>query len=201
VKKASTLLAALVALNSSALIASAQTALEQLGTSNFTVDGGSTTASYSQTSTNLTLNSPFAFGDTLGGVFASAADWSAYSDTNSYAFGLFMSAPGASPGIGFTVEFYNGALDTIVNAYQGVAAGLSTTPSFVSVALSAPGSDDFSSIGGLQFTWDSPGSGTVVVDSVGVALVPEPTTWAMLVFGALLIGGLALRRRLAVARS
>ena len=111
-----------------------------------------------------------------------------------------MSAPSASPGVGFTIEFFNGALDKIVNAYQGAASGLSTSPTFVPVTLSAAGTGDLSSIGGMQFTWDSPGTGTVVLDSVAVAVVPEPTTWVMLAFGAALFGGLALRRRLAAVR-
>ena len=174
--------------------------LAPLGTDNFTVDGGSTTASYSQTTTNLSLVSPFGFGDTLGGVFTTAYDWSAYSNASSFTFGLFMSAAGASPGTPFTVEFFNSALDTIVNTYTGDASGLGASLTFVPMSLSFPGSGDFSSIGGMQFTWDSDGTGTVVVDSVAVSLVPEPTTWAMLAFGAALFGGLAFRRRLAAVR-
>ena len=174
--------------------------LAPLGTDNFTVDGGSTTAAYSQTATNLTLVSPFTLGDTLGGVFSSTYDWSAYSNASTFTFGLFMSAAGASPGIPFTVEFYNGALDVIVNTYSGDASGLSTSPTFVPMSLSLAGSGNFSSIGGLQFTWDGGGTGTVVVDSIAVSVVPEPTTWAMLVFGGVLFGGLALRRRLAAVR-
>lgn len=193
-----TILSLSTALSFSAAIA--QTPLEQLGTANFTVEGSVTTASYSQSATNITLNSPFALGDTLGGVFSSTADWSTYADTNTYAFGLFMSAPGASPSLPFTVEFFNGALTAIVNSYQGTADSLTASPSFVSLSLSLVGTDDLSSIGGLQFTWDGPGTGTVVVDSVAVALVPEPTTWAMLLFGAALFGGLALRRRLLAVR-
>ena len=68
------------------------------------------------------------------------------------------------------------------------------------MSLSVAGSGDFSSIGGMQFTWDGGGTGTVVVDSIAVSVVPEPTTWAMLAFGAALFGGLALRRRLAAVR-
>jgi hypothetical protein len=191
----------LLTLSIAALSATAQTTpLAPLGSDNFTVDGGSTTIAYTQSTTNLTLANTITLGDTLGGIFSSAYDWSAYSDTNNFSFGLFMSAPGASPNIGFTIEFFNGALDQIVNAYQGSASGLSSTPTFIPVTLSSLGTDELSSIGGLQFTWDGAGSGIVTVDSVGVAVVPEPSTWAMLAFGATLFGGLALRRRLATAR-
>ena len=199
-KKAPVVLLTLLTLSFAAVPAFAQTNLAALGTDNFTVDGGSTTAGYSQTTTNLTLVSPFALGDTLGGVFTTGYDWSAYSNTNNFTFGLFMSAAGASPGIPFTVEFFNGALDAIVNTYSGDASGLSTSLTFVPMSLSLPGSGDFSSIGGMQFTWDGGGTGTVVVDSIAVSVVPEPTTWAMLAFGAALFGGLALRRRLAAVR-
>ena len=198
-KKPLLLVAAAASLIFAASPGAAQTnILAPLGTNNFTVDGGSTTASYSQTATNLTLVTPFTVGDTLGGVFSTAYNWSAYSNTNSFTFGLLMSATGASPGIPFTVEFFNAALDTIVNTYTGDASGLSASPAFVTMSLSLPGSGDFSSIGGMQFTWDGGGTGTVVVDSV--AVVPEPTTWAMLIFGGVLFGGLALRRRLASVR-
>lgn len=199
-KKTSTLLIAITALSFVSAQSHAQTNLINLGSTNFTVDVDATTIAYSQSSTNLTLNSPITLGDTLGGVFSSAANWSAYSNTNTYAFGLFMSAPGASPGIGFTVEFYNGALDGIVNSYQGVASGLGTNLTFIALDLSLPGTGDLSSIGGLQFTWDNAGTGTVVVDSVGVAVVPEPSTGAMLTLSVALLGGLALRRRLAAVR-
>lgn len=198
-KKAPLVFLALLSL--SAASATAQTTtLAPLGSTNFTIDEGSTTIAYTQSTTNLTLANSISLGDTLGGVFSSAYNWGAYSDTNSFSFGLLMSAPSASPGVGFTIEFFNGALTQIVNAYQGAASGLSTSPTFVPVTLSATGTGDLSSIGGMQFTWDSPGSGTVVLDSVAVAVVPEPTTWAMLAFGAALFGGLALRRRLAAVR-
>lgn len=199
-KKIPALLLAVLSLGFIAATAEAQTNLASLGSANFTIDGGSSTIAYTQSTTNLTLANSIALGDTLGGIFSTAYNWSAYSDTNNFSFGLYMSAPGASPNIGFTIEFFNGALTQIVNAYQGSASGLSSTPTFVPVGLSALGTDDLSSIGGMQFTWDSPGSGTVILDSVGVAVVPEPATWAMLAFGAVLLGGLAFRRRLAALR-
>jgi hypothetical protein len=200
-KKAPVVFLTLLTLSFAAAPAFAQTnTLAALGTNNFTVDEGSTTAAYSQTATNLTLVSPFTLGDTLGGVFSSTYDWSAYSNASTFTFGLFMSAAGASPGIPFTVEFFNGALDAIVNTYSGDASGLSASPTFVPMSLSLAGSGDFSSIGGMQFTWDGAGTGTVVVDSVAVSLVPEPSTWAMLALGVTLCGGLALRRRFAAVR-
>ena len=200
-KKAPVVLLALLTLSLAAAPAFAQTnTLAALGTDSFTVDEGSTTAAYSQTATNLTLVSPFTLGDTLGGVFSSTYDWSAYSNTNNFTFGLYMSTAGASPGIPFNVELFNAALDVIAT-YSGDAAGLGASSTFIPMSFQlGGGSGDLSSIGGMQFTWNGAGTGTVVVDSIAVSVVPEPTTWAMLAFGAALFGGLALRRRLAAVR-
>lgn len=200
-KKTPVVLLALLTLSFAAAPALAQTnTLAALGTDNFTVDGGATTAAYSQTATTLTLVSPFTLGDTLGGVFSSTYDWSAYSNTNNFTFGLYMSTAGASPGIPFNVELFNAALDVIAT-YSGDAAGLGASSTFIPMSFQVGGgSGDLSSIGGMQFTWNGGGTGTVVVDSIAVAVVPEPTTWAMLAFGAALFGGLALRRRLAAVR-
>jgi hypothetical protein len=201
-KKAPVVLLALLTLSLAAVPAFAQTnTLAALGTDSFTVDEGSTTAAYSQTATTLTLVSPFTLGDTLGGVFSSTYDWSAYSNTNNFTFGLYMSTAGASPGIPFNVELFNAALDAIVATYSGDATGLGASSTFIPMSFQVGGgSGNLSSIGGMQFTWNGGGTGTVVVDSIAVSVVPEPTTWAMLAFGAALFGGLALRRRLAAVR-
>lgn len=201
-KKAPVVLLTLLSLSLAAVPAFAQTnTLAALGTDSFTVDEGSTTAAYSQTATTLTLVSPFTLGDTLGGVFSSTYDWSAYSNTNNFTFGLYMSAAGASPGIPFNVELFNAALDAIVATYSGDATGLGASSTFIPMSFQVGGgSGNLSSIGGMQFTWNGGGTGTVVVDSIAVSVVPEPTTWAMLAFGAALFGGLALRRRLAAVR-
>jgi hypothetical protein len=186
---------ALLTLSFAPVPAFAQTnTLTALGTNNFSVVEVMTTAAYSQTTTTLTLVSPFTLGDTLGGLFSSTYDWSAYSNASTSTFGLFMSAAGASPGIPFTVEFYNEALSDIVNTYSGTASGLSASPTFVPMSLSLAGTGDFSSIGGMQLTWMGGGTGTVVVDSVAVTAVPEPSTYAMALAG-LACGGYSIFRR------
>jgi hypothetical protein len=187
-KKAPVLLFAL--LSFSTAIEAATTSLAPLGSSNFTVDAGATTMTYNQSPTNLTLANTINLGDTLGGVFSTAYNWSAYGNPNNFSFGLLMSAPGASPNSAFTIEFYN-SFFMIVNSYTGTASNLSTTPTFVALGLPFYGAGDLSSIAGIQFTWNGSGSGTVTLESVAVATVPEPAS--------ILLGGLGflplLRRR------
>jgi hypothetical protein len=189
--KAHLLLAALVAVCFWPVrSASASELLAELGTDNFTVLLA--TGTYTQSATSLTLTSPFGLGDLVGGSFGTVYDWSGISS-----FGLSMSAPGANPNIGFTVEFFNAALDEIINAYQGSASGLTTTPSFVALNLSLAGTGDLSSVGGFQFTWDGVGSGDVVIAGV----VPEPSTWALLSLGGAICAGAVIRRRGNVKRA
>ena len=187
-KKAPALLLAL--LSFSTAIEAATTSLAPLGSNNFIIDGGSTTIAYNHSITNLTLASTINLGDTLGGVFSTAYNWSAYSDPDNFSFGLLMSAQGASPNSGFSIQFYNNFF-SVVNSYKGTASNLSTTPTFVAVDLLTPGTGDLSSIAGIQFTWDGSGSGTVTLESVAVTAVPEPAS--------ILLGGLGflplLRRR------
>ena len=163
---------------------SASETLAELGTDNFTVLLA--TGTYTQSATTLTLTSPFGLGDLVGGSFGTVYDWSGISS-----FGLSMSAPGANPNITFTVEFFNAALDEIINAYQGSASGLTTTPSFVPLTLSLPGTGDLSAVGGFQFTWDGASSGNVEIAGV----VPEPSTWALIGLAAAVFGGRVLAKR------
>jgi len=139
--------------------------LAGLGSNNLTILIN-TMPPYVQTSTNLTLSSSFSLGQLVGGQFATVYDWSSINS-----FGLLMSAPGDSPGIYFTVRFFDGTLENIVNAYQGYASGLSETPTFVPLTyFFEPGNTgNLSSIGGFEFTWDGDGSGAVVLQDVARA--------------------------------
>lgn len=179
--------------------ASAQTNLAQLGSDNFTIlleEGG---ANITQTATNLTSVTPQTFGGIFGGEFASAyTTWTNYSDTNVWTFGLFMSVPAANPNVTFTVEFFNAGLSQIINAYQGSTENATSGSSFIPVLVSSNGTGDFSTVGGFQLTWNGGGSGDVIIDSV--AVVPEPSTWALFGTASAVFGFLAWRRRAALAR-
>ena len=198
-KFAVTIAASLALLISLSKPACGQTQLASLGTNNFNVlvTLGMTPQ---QSATSLTNVPTITLGGLFGGSFTNliSSNWSAYSDTNIWTFGLFMSVPGANPDVPFTVEIFNSTFN-LINAYQGTTVDATSSSSFVEFdTLSLAGSGDFSSVGGFQLTWDGDVTSTIVIDGVGV--VPEPTTWAMLIFGAALLGGLAVRRRLSAAR-
>jgi hypothetical protein len=128
------------------------TDLVNLGTNSFTVDPGATTAPYSQTASSLDFNGTIALGDTLGGIFFALQDWSSYET-----FGLRMSLMGTNSDLPFSLQFFNSAFN-IINTYQGNTAGLSlNTPTVVMLSLSEAGTMNFSSVAGMQFTWDGGG--------------------------------------------
>jgi hypothetical protein len=184
----------LAAFVSSPLPAVAQTQLASLGTNNFNVSV-TLTMTPQQSATSLTNVPTIPLGGLFGGSFTNltSSDWSAYSDTNIWTFGLFMFAPGVNPNVPFTVELYDSTFG-LINAYQGTTVDVTSSSSFVEFdTLSLAGSGDFSSVGGFMLTWDADVTSTVVIDGVGV--VPEPSTWALLGLGALVTGVATLRRR------
>lgn len=141
--------------------------LVNLGTNSFTIDSGSTTAIYSQTSDSLVFDSSFALGDTLGGTFAEQ-NWSSYGT-----FGLGMSLIGTNSNLAFTVGFYDASLN-VINYYQGSTASPGSEPFVAMLSLSLTGNADFSRVAGMQFTWDAPGAiNATITEIIGFS---QPTS-------------------------
>ena len=194
--------------------ASAQT-LTQLGTDSWQIDPGSiVNLTYTQNSTNTTVT--IAFGGTIGGLFtAGPFDWSSVTE-----FGLLMSVPGLDPLQSFSIEFFNSNIlesdpalqvNYYVAQFLGDTTGVSDVLSVLTMTKNeswvpptggSGGLDDFTDIVGMQFTWGNPTTGGTSPEATlgGIAVVPEPSTWALLVCGGALLGGMAWRRRLATAR-
>lgn len=138
------------------------TNLVNLGNNSFSVDADATTASYTQTAGALIFSNSVVLGDTLGGVFAEQ-NWSGYES-----FGLRMTLTGPNPELPFTVQFFDAAFG-IINTYQGNTTGLiSLTPTVVMLGLSIAGTENFSQVVGMQFTWDGDDSiNTSLTEVVG----------------------------------
>jgi hypothetical protein len=190
--------------------ASAQTAtnLAYFGTNNpvgfpslFEIEPTFTDAGYTQTADTLTLTAPFDGNTTLYGAFGSLATPFSFDWSGTQALALSLSAPTAPPVFLF-VSFYAPDLTTVLaEAELDVSTVLSTPASF---ALDFTTGDvaDLNDVAAVYFKW---GGDSVSNDNDltihSIQAVPEPSTWALLLFGAALFGGLAWRRhRLAAAR-
>ena len=106
-----------------------------------------------------------------------------------------MTLTGTNPNMGFAVDLWDAGYSNIINTYTGSTAGLSTSPSLALLTLSVAGTGDFSSVGGLQFTWADPGTVNTTMTEFVAEAVPEPSTYALLAMSAVGLGGYIARRR------
>jgi hypothetical protein len=95
-----------------------------------------------------------ALGDTLGGTFAQAYDWSVYAGTD-WEFGVVMSLQGTDPELPFTVEFFDSNFVSSFR-YRGNTMGTLPSNTFLPLTLTLTGTPtiDYSTVAGMQFTWD-----------------------------------------------
>lgn len=181
--------AAAVAVNLAVVAHAQQIDLVSLGSATFTVDPDATTAAYTPSASGIIFNGTYAFGDTLGGTFATQ-DWSNPSYTE---FGVVMTLTGTNPNLPFSVQFYDGSFN-VINTYGGTTVPLvAGTPTYTPLSLNIAGTGILTSVAGIQFTWD--GGGAVNTTLEGVAAVPEPSTYTLLALAGVALGGYAARRR------
>ena len=191
-------IAAVLLLSASSLCAQ-NVELTKLGTTAFLVDGGSTSASYTQTSGSLTFTAfdSSAVENYLAGSFnAGTLDWTTYTSSPYITFALNMSVSGTNPDTSFSLDLIDSTFNSIAT-YGGTTTGLGGTLSLVQLTLDAVGTGAYNDIIALGFTWDGSMSSpnTVTIESV-YAVVPEPSTYALLALSGLALGGgYAMRRR------
>ena len=170
--------------------------LADFGSGSYTVDPGSTTATYTQGALGLTFSPAVSLGDTLGGTWNSAPlDWSSYSDLASTIY-LKVVFTGANPQSPMVLNIYNTDFSLNIQ-YEGtsVPIGQVIGANYLPFALT-PGTFSaavLANVGGAQITWGGSGSAGVRVE--GVATVPEPSTYALLGLAGLALAGYAVRRR------
>jgi hypothetical protein len=169
--------------------------LADFGSASYTVDPGSTTATYTQDALGLTFSPAVSLGDTLGGTWNSAPlNWSSYADLANTIY-LKVVFTGANPASPMVLNIYNSDF-SLNNQYEGtsVPIGVVVGANYLPFTLSGTfTSAVLSDVGGAQITWGGSGSAGVRVE--GVATVPEPSTYALLGLAGLALAGYAVRRR------
>jgi len=158
------------------------------GAGSFAVDAGSgifPTQSASGLTTNLTL----AAGDIWYGAFATAKNWSAYTD-----LGLYMSVASQAASTPFTFSLFD-SNNNLIQSFTGATA-VSASPVFVALTPVSSGVT-YSDVLSVAFSWDGPGAINTTLNSVqanvNLAAVPEPSVASLFALGT--VGLVALRAR------
>jgi|688.fasta_scaffold96569_5 hypothetical protein len=146
-----------------------------------------------QTSSGFVYNGTVNFGDNVFGQLASAQDWSSQVGPG-IVFTLFMSVSGTNPDIPFSLEFFDSAFASI-DIWEGTTVGLTATPVYNNLSIITPGSGNYSDVGSFVLTWNGGGAETLDSTVSNIAVVPEPSTYALLALSGLALGGYAMRRR------
>jgi len=181
-----------------ALVASSSSAqnvdLLSLGSATFTLDPDSTIGSGTQSVSGLVWAPSVALGDQLAGTFTSV-DWTPFTNPANYTgFALRMSVTGTNPDLFFSLTLYDPSFAPI-NTYGGSTFGLTSTPGLVTLSLDAPGSGNFSAVGGALLSWGGGGTINTTATEVVAVAVPEPSTYALVALTSVVLGAYRMRRR------
>lgn len=134
--------------------------LQNLGSVQLEVPVEFASMPFTQTAGSLDLAGSFSSGGTVAGLFLGGPqDWSLYSD-----FALRMTLSGTNPELSFSVGFFSYNPEdpenpyAFIDTYGGFTLEAGASPADVLLSLSIPGTGDYSSVAGMQFTWDTGGS-------------------------------------------
>ena len=171
------------------MVASTQAAtidIGSFGAGSFAIDSGSSyqpTQSASGITTNLTL----AAGDIWYGAFATAKNWSAYTD-----LGLYMSVASQAAPTPFTFTLFDSS-NTAIQSFTGTTA-VSASPVFVALTPASSGVT-YSDVLSVAFSWDGAGAINTTLNAVqaNIVTIPEPSVASLFALGT--VGLVALRAR------
>ena len=176
----------------------ANTLIANFATGSFNIDSSSTSsntgsANPTQSSSGITMNGASALADTFYGAFTgSGVPFNLSSYTG---FNLLMTLSGTNPNLPFIVALVNS--DFSAAYFEATTVGIGSSPTSVALTYTPiSGSNTSIALGSLndvtymQFTWA--GGGTVNTTLVSLEAIPEPSTGALLMIGA--VGMVALRR-------
>ena len=172
------------------LTCNAQT-LMNFGTTDFTVETNITNVTNSQTATTATITSGEA-----GGIFAGILT-TPFSLSSTDSIVLVLSFTGTNRNTPFDLAFFDSSF-TSIGTYQGntSAATLASTPTNLGLTLTTAAFSG-ASVGAIQMGLNGAGD-SINYTFHSVSVVPEPSTYALMALGGLVLF-FVIRRRSAQA--
>ena len=145
-----------------------------------------------QGATGIVVNGAIANGQIILAPIATSQDWTGFATPGNY-FSIFMITASPNPNAGMSLEFLDSS-DGQIDVWTGFS-GDSAVNGYVDFdTLGTPGTGDYSDVAKVIITWgaDDPSIDTTMTK---IAVVPEPSTYALLALSGLAFGGYIIRRR------
>jgi hypothetical protein len=165
----------------------AVTSLTEFGTTNFTIESSITNVPNSQTATTATIT-----GGEAGGIFAGTLT-TPFSLSSTDPIVLVFSFTGTNRNTPFDLQFFDSSFAAI-GTYQGTttAATSASTPTNLALNLTTSAFSN-ASVGAIQLTLN--GAGDSISYTLHSVSVPEPSTYALMALGGLVLFFIARRRK------
>jgi hypothetical protein len=160
--------------------------LSNFGTTAFAIDTDNSTLPFSQSGTSFTGTDTNGI---LAGVFTTP-----FSLSSSSPLRLNFSFTGTNQNSGFTLEFLTPTFTSIAT-YSGSTAGATTSSVTTQLTLTTGASFTNQSVGGVNITLNGAGGQTVSYQFQSLEVVPEPSTYALMAIGGLVLFFIARRRK------
>jgi hypothetical protein len=148
--------------------------------------------------TGMPAGSMAGFGGVVGSALAQSFN-SGAGDTLTFSWKFMTNEPQNSPSNDRAFVVLDGVMSTLTTVQAAVLVGFSASPlldetAYASFTLSGLSAGSHKLVFGIMDVPDSLGASVLAVTGVDVTAVPEPGSWALLLAGMAVVGGLQGRR-------
>jgi len=163
-----------------------------LSSPSFTFAAPATTGS--QTASGLVVNGSVVSGDNIYLTLSAPQNWSSYNfGAGPNVLSLFMNTSAPNPDISITLELLDG-VGNVIDKWSG-DTGTSAFSGYLDLAISDGGTADYSDVGSYFINFNNFSAASINTTMSQIAVVPEPSTYALLALSGLAFGGYVIRRR------
>jgi hypothetical protein len=176
----------------------AQAVMGTADSTSFLFGGSVVNAAAMDAFTGMPAGSMAGFGGVVGSALAQSFT-SGAGDTLSFSWKFMTNEPQNSPSNDRAFMVLDGVMSTLTTVQTAALVGFSASPlldetAYASFTLSGLSAGSHKLVFGIIDVPDSLGASVLAVTAVGVSAVPEPGSWALMLAGAAVLGGLQRRR-------